>query len=236
VRPWILPVALVIFGSYGLTAGAENLRVCMGCNFAGSQLANADFSDVVYVGSNFAGAALRGASFRGAKLVAVNFQGADLQNGDFDDAECTACNFQGAKLDNATFSASRMVAANFLGFSSNVSDAALRDLFGGCFACNFRAASLAGRDLSGASLIGVDLSQADLRGTKFNGAVLCWYVIDGAQRQTKCDTMQGARVGGATFLGVLLCADPTEARSCTAITAEALRRDSGSPLDGATLP
>jgi uncharacterized protein YjbI with pentapeptide repeats len=215
---------------------ATPLHLCMECSFAGSQLAKADFSDVVYVGANFAGATLRGASFRGAKLVAANFQGADLQNADFDDVECTACNFQGAKFDGATFSAARIVAANFLGFSGNLADAALRDLLAGCFVCNFRTASLAGRDLSGVSLIGVDLSQADLRGTKFNGAVLCWYVIDGAQRQTKCDSMQGARVGGASFLGVLLCADPTEARSCVAVTADSLRRYSGSALDGATLP
>jgi uncharacterized protein YjbI with pentapeptide repeats len=236
VRVSILLFVLLVFGGSLGAAQAANLRFCFGCNFAGLQLASTDFSGVVYVGSNFAGASLRGASFRGAKLVAANFEGADLSQADFDDSECTACNFEEAKLDGATFTSTRMVAANFLKFSANVSDDMLRALLGGCYSCNFRAASFAGRDLSGVSMIGVDLSQADLRGAKLNGAVLCWYVIDGNARRTKCVTMQGARVSGASFAGVLLCADPVEAQSCTAVTADELRRDSGSTLEGATLP
>lgn len=200
------------------------------------QLAKGDYSDVVYVGSNFAGASLHGASFQGAKLVAANFQGADLTQADFDDSECTACNFEGAKLDRATFASTRMVAANFVGFSADVPDETLRALLSGCYACNFRSASLAGRDLSGASMIGVDLSQADLRGAKLNGAVLCWFVVDGSARSNKCVAMQGARVAGASFAGVLRCDDPLEAQSCSAVSAEELRRGSGSTLQGATLP
>lgn len=217
-------------------AETTNPRFCFGCNFAGTQLSNTDFSDVVYVGSNFASASLSGASFREAKLVAANFQGADLSHADFDDSECTACNFEGAKLDGATFTSARIVAANFGGFSSKLTDEALRALLSGCYSCNFRSASLAGRDLSGVSMMGADLSQADLRNAKFNGAVLCWYVVNGNARSTKCVTMHGARVEGASFAGVLLCGDPLEARSCTAVGAEELRRDSGSTLQGAIVP
>ncbi len=129
-----------------------------------------------------------------------------------------------------------MVAANFAGFSSKLSDDALRALLSTCYSCNFRGADLEGRDLSGVSMIGVDLSQADLRRAKFNGAVLCWYVVDGAQRSTKCVTMKGAHVEGASFPGVLVCEDPVQAQACTAVTAAELRRDSGSQLEGATLP
>jgi uncharacterized protein YjbI with pentapeptide repeats len=215
---------------------APPLHFCGGCNFAGSQLANTDFSNVVYVGSNFAGAELRGASFHGAKLVAANFQGADLSQADFDDVECTACNFQGAEFDGASFSNVRMVAANFGGFSGKLADASLRSLLGGCIFCDFREASLAGRDLSGTVLIGVDLSQADIRNAKFNGAVLCWYIVNGTKRATKCDTMKGAQTAGASFAGVLLCTDPTEAQSCTAVPADVLKQDSGSALEGATTP
>lgn len=222
---WTLLVALVV-----------NPHFCAGCNFAGAQLAGSDFSGGVYVGSNFAGAVLERASFRGSKLVAANFQGADLRGAAFDNAECTACNFEGAKFDGATFSGARIVAANFAGFSAVVGDDQLRALLSGCYFCNFRAASLAGRDLSGASLIGIDFSQADLRNTRFDGAVLCWYVIDGAQRTPKCVTLQGARVQGASFTGALICTDPTEARTCTAVAAAALRRDTGSELSGAVLP
>jgi uncharacterized protein YjbI with pentapeptide repeats len=236
VRRWILPVALFAVGCCTAGSSAENLRFCVGCNFAGSHPPDKDFSSVVYVASNFENTGLEHASFQGAKLVAANFQGADLRNADFDEVECTACNFSSAKLDGASFSAVRIVAASFVKFSSNLSDGALRDLLGGCFACNFREASLAGRDLSGVSMIGFDLSQADLRGTKFSGAVLCWYAIDAGKRVVKCDTLQGAQVSGASFAGVLACADPSEARSCTAISAEDLRRYSGSSLDGATLP
>lgn len=195
-----------------------------------------DFTGVVYVGTNFAGAELQRASFRGAKLVAANFQGADLRGAAFDGAECTACNFQSATFDGATFSGVRIVAANFSGFLGAVADDQLRELLGGCFVCDFRTSSLAGRDLSGVSLLGVDLSEADLRNAKFNGAVLCWYAVDGAQRVTKCDAMQGARVEGASFRGARICADPADPRTCAPVTAASLRKESGSALKGAALP
>ena len=232
----VLPIGLAIWVCAAGGAQAANLHFCFGCNFGSAQLGGSDFSDVVYVGSNFAGAELHGASFRGAKLVAANFQGADLSQADFDESECTACNFAGAKLDGASFTSTRMVAVNFDDFSSKLSDEALRALLSGCYKCDFRGAQLAGRDLSGVSMMGLDLSQADLRGVKFNGAVLCWYAVNGTQRSTQCTTMKEARVAGASFLGVIVCADPLEAQSCTAVTAAELRRDAGSQLEGATLP
>jgi uncharacterized protein YjbI with pentapeptide repeats len=232
----LLLFALLVFGCAAGVAQAANPRFCFGCNFTGTTLANRDFSGGVYIAANFAGATLAGASFHGAKLVGANFQDADLSQADFGDSECTACNFEGAKLDGATFTSTFIVAANFAGFSAKISDEGLRALLSACYKCDFRGASLSGRDLSGVSMIGVGLSKADLRGVKFNGAVLCWYAVDGAQRSTQCDNMQGARVGGASFAGVLVCADPVEAQSCTAVTADELRRDSGSTLEGATLP
>jgi uncharacterized protein YjbI with pentapeptide repeats len=208
----------------------------MGCNYAGLQLAGHDFSGDVLIAANFAGAQLSGASFRGAKLVAANFQGADLSHLTFDAAECTACNFKAAKLDGATFSGSRIVAANFVGFAAAVTDAALRDLLGGCVACDFRRASLGGRDLSGTAIMGIDLTGADLRNTKFDGAVLCWYVANGSQRSTKCVTLKDAKVDGASFRGVRICRDPSDAATCAPVTAVALQRDSDSQLSGAALP
>lgn len=225
-----------MFVTFLFAALVAPLHFCTGCDFAGSQLTNYDFSGAIYVGSNFAGATLQRASFRQARLVAANFQGADLRGAAFDGAECTACNFEGAKFDGATFAGVRMVAANFKGFAAALSDAALRDLLSGCIVCNFRASSLANRDLSGVSLVGVDLGQSDLSGTRFDGAMLCWYVVDHARRVTKCDTMTGARVTGASFRGVRVCTDPADAQTCTVVTAHALRRDSDSPLSGALFP
>ena len=208
----------------------------MGCNFLGAQLANENFDGVVYVGSNFQNAILTNGSFRGAKFIAANFEGADLRGAVFDGAECTACNFKGAKFDGASFAGARMTAANFSGFAAKLADAQLRALLSGCVACDFQKASLAGRDLSGLPLVSVDFSQADLRGTKFDGAALCWYAADQTQRASKCDPMPGALVTGASFVNVQLCTDPFEPKTCTPVTAAALRRDSGSTLDGAILP
>jgi len=238
---WALLAAVVLAWSLRQDAVAQTaspaiLHYCMGCNFSAATLSGGDFSGVTYVGTNFAGTLLERASFRGAHLVAANFQGADLRGAAFDDVECMACNFEGAKLDAATFAGVRMIAANFSGFSAAVSDADLRGLMGGCVACSFRSAMLAGRDLSGVTMIDVDLSQADLRNARFNGAVLCWYVVNGSQRGAKCNKLTGARVDGASFLGILICADPSEARSCTAVTAADLRRQSEATLAGATLP
>ena len=212
------------------------LHFCMGCNFAGAQLGAAQFGGGIYVGANFAGAFLERADFRGAKLVAANFQGADLRSALFDGAQCTACNFEGTKLDGASFAGAGMVAANFDAFKATLADASLRGLLSGCMVCNFRGASLTGRDLSGVTLMGNDFSQADLRGTKFDGAAICWYVVNGAQRTTKCDAMKNALVAGASFRGVRICEDPTRPTSCIPVTAAALRSGVGSSLDGALLP
>ena len=241
MRVWPLPWALVLVvffraAAWAQSGGAPEPHYCMGCNFAGAQLAGRDFSGGVLVGSNFAGAQLSGASFHGAKIVAANFQGADLSRVTFDAAECTACNFQAAKLDGATFSGARLVAANFVGFASAVTDAALRDLLGACVVCNFQMASLAGHDLSGTSTIGVDLTGADLRNTRLDGSVLCWYVVNGSERSTKCAMLKDARVDGASFRNVRICRDPSDATTCAQVTAAALQRDSGSQLSGAALP
>ncbi|MBV9332431.1 MAG: pentapeptide repeat-containing protein [Candidatus Eremiobacteraeota bacterium] len=233
---WILGLLVLTGLAASAQSGEPIPHYCMGCNFAGSPLAGRDFSGDVLVGANFEGAQLSAATFRGTKIVASNFSGADLRGVSFDAAECTACNFQDAKLDGATFAGVRMVAANFGGYAAATTDAALRDLIGGCTACNFQGASLAGRDLRGISMIGVDLARADLRNTRFDGSVLCWYVVDGTQRGTKCVGLKDARVNGASFLGVRRCRDPSDGATCTPVTAAALQRDSGSPLSGAVLP
>lgn len=217
------------------SAGAQTVsRVCTGCNFAGAALAAADFTNGIYIGNNFAGANLERASFRGAKLVAANFQGADLRGAAFDNSDCTACNFLGAKLDGATFSGVRMTAANFEGFAAAIDDGQLRQLFSGCVSCNFAKGRLSGRDLSGATLIVMDFSQADLRGTNFTGTILCWNNIAGSHREVKCATMNGAQVAGAKFVNIRLCDDPIDRLGCTTVDADALRRYSGSALDGAS--
>jgi uncharacterized protein YjbI with pentapeptide repeats len=217
-------------------AVAQPSRLCMGCDFAAKQLGGSDFSGVLYIGANFAGAALGRASFRGAKLVAANFERADLRGAAFDGVECTACNFGDAKLDGATFTNALMVAANFRGFAAAVADSQLRALLSRCISCTFTGASLAGRDLSGIALLAVDFSNADLRGTKFDGSELCWYAGNGAGRATKCDTMAGARMEGASLRGVTLCSDPGDDKTCTAVDAATLRSLTGSSLAGATLP
>jgi uncharacterized protein YjbI with pentapeptide repeats len=218
------------------SSGAQTVsRVCTGCNFAGAALAEANFTNGIYIGSNFAGANLERASFRGAKLVAANFQGADLRGAAFDNADCTACNFLDAKFDGATFSGVRMTAANFQGFGATIDDAQLRALLTGCVSCNFAKSNLSHHDLSNATLIVMDFSQADLRGTNFTGAILCWNNVSGSQRNVKCATMRDAQVTGATFANIRLCDDPIDRTGCTSIDPNNLRRYSDSSLDGATV-
>ena len=230
-------VAVAVLSLLGPQRGdAAVPKFCSGCNFAGGNLAGSIFDDGTYVGVNFEGADLRGASFRGARLMAINFDGANLENGAFDGAQCTACNFSAAKLSGATFTKVTMLAANFKNFAARVDDAQLRSLLSGCVSCNFSGAELAGRDLSGATLLSVDLSGADLRGTRFDGAVLCWETIEGTKAQIGCDTMANAQTAGASFAEVMRCEDPIARRACTLVDAKTLIQKAGSPLQGAVLP
>ncbi|HEY2474750.1 MAG TPA: pentapeptide repeat-containing protein [Candidatus Cybelea sp.] len=210
-------------------------KFCMGCNFAGAALANADFSGAFYVGSNFDRAQLTGASFHGARMIAANFHNADLRGARFEDVDCLACNFAGASLDRATFSHVRFTAANFVGFAAAVDDVSLRELLSGCIACNFSRGILAGRDLSGLPLISVDFSHTDLSGATLSGAVLCWYDGNALPRRTKCDQMNGAALAGAKLDHVQVCVDPLARSGCEAVTPDELRRESGAQLDGAIL-
>jgi uncharacterized protein YjbI with pentapeptide repeats len=207
-------------------------KLCSGCNFAGAQLAGSDLTKAVYVGVNFEGANLERISFRNARILAANFKDADLRGAAFDGAECLACNFEGAKLDGATFTGVQMLAANFKGFAASVDSQQLRGLLSGCMTCNFSGASLAGRDFSGITLISVDFSQADLRNTKFDGAVLCWYSVNGAQRTMACNKMADAIIEGASFRNVQICDNPWERQGCVPVDAATLRKQSGLPLSG----
>lgn len=209
---------------------------CFGCNYAGAKLAGSDLTRATYIAANFEGADLSRASFRNARIVAANFENADLRGAAFDGAQCTACNFIGARLDGATFVGAQMMAANFKNFAASVTDEQLRQLLGGCVSCNFAGSKLAGRDLSGIPLLSVDLSGADLQGTRFDGAVLCWYVTNETQRQPACDKMAGAETSAASFSGVLLCEDPLDRSTCRPVDADVLRANTGSPLSGAALP
>ncbi len=211
-------------------------KFCAGCKYTAAKLAGSDFSHGLYSGVDFEGAELSGASFRNARILAANFENADLRNAAFDDAQCTACNFLGAKLDGATFTGTQMMAANFKSFAASVTDEQLRQLLAGCAFCNFAGAKLSGRDLSGIPLISVDLSGADLRGTRFEGAVLCWIVMNETRRQPTCDKLGGAQTSAANFSGVLLCEDPSDRRTCSPVDAAMLRANTGSPLSGAALP
>jgi len=217
-------------------ASADVPRLCTGCKFGGERLAGADFSNATYVGTDFSSADLSGASFRGAKLIAANFADAVLRDAAFDGAICVACEFKGARLDGATFTGAQFTAADFLGFSSSLGSAALRDLLSQCVSCNFRGGNLAGANLSGSTLVSVDFSQADLRGAIFDGAVLCWYSVVEQQQQEFCNTMKDAKVDGASFRGVLVCANPPVRSTCAPVDAATLKRYAGSPLTGATLP
>ena len=211
-------------------------KFCTGCNYAGAKLAGSDFTRGAYIGVNFAGADLAGASFRNARILAANFENADLRGAAFDSAQCTACNFIGARLDGATFTGTQMMAANFKNFAASVTDEQLRQLLAGCVSCNFTGSKLAGRDLSGIALVSVDLSGADLQGTRFDGAVLCWTVMNETQRRPTCDKMAGAQTSAASFAGVLLCENPPDRSTCHSVDAEMLRANTGSPLSGAALP
>ena len=221
--------------------GAENTstkvqKFCAGCKFTAAKLAGSDFTRATYIGVDFEGADLSGSSFRQARLLAINFQNADLRNAAFDGSQCMACNFLGAKLDGATFTGTLMTASNFKGFAASIPDEQLRQLLSGCVACNFAGSNLAGRDLSGIPLLSVDFSQADLSGVRFDGAVLCWNVTQGAKRQATCDTMRGAQTSATNFANVLLCDDPMDRSTCVPVDADMLRQDTGSPLTGAALP
>lgn len=211
-------------------------KFCAGCNFANAKLAGADLTHAKYIGVNFQSADLSGVSFRNARIVAANFENADLRNAAFDGAQCTACNFLGARLDGTTFTGVQMMAANFKSFAASVTDEQLRQLLAGCFTCNFAGSQLAGRDLTGIPLISVDFSGANLQGTRFDGSVLCWNVVEKTQRHPACDKMAGAQTSAASFAGVLLCDDPMDRSTCKPVDEGMLRANTGSPLTGAALP
>jgi uncharacterized protein YjbI with pentapeptide repeats len=211
-------------------------KLCTGCNFAGAQLAGSDLTKAVYAGVNFEGANLERVSFRNARILAANFKGADLRGAAFDGAACLACNFEGAKLDGATFTGVQMLAANFKGFAAAVDSQELRALLSGCITCNFSGASLAGRDFSGLTIISVDFSQADLRNTRFDGAALCWYSVNGAERTMTCNKMADALVDGATFRNVQICDNPLERQGCVPVDLATLRKQTDLPLSGTPPP
>ncbi len=217
-------------------APAAPPKFCFGCNYAAAKLAGSNLTRATYIGANFERADLSGVSFRNARIVAANFENADLRDATFDGSQCTACNFSGAKLDGATFTDVQMMAANFKNFAASVTDQQLRQLLAGCVSCNFAGSKLAGRDLTAIPLLSVDFSDADLRGTRFDGAVLCWSVVNGTRRQPACDKMAGAETSAASFAGVLICEDPMDRSTCTPVDAAMLRANTGSALSGAALP
>ncbi len=216
--------------------GPQIPKFCSGCNFSGAKLPGSNFDNGTYIGVNFAGADLHRSSFRAARLLAANFENANLQGVAFDGAQCTACNFSGTQLSGSTFLKVIVVAANFKDFAAKVADDQLRSLLSGCVSCDFSGANLAGRNLSGATLLSVDLSRADLRGTRFDGAVVCWKTVQESQSETHCDPMAGARTAGTIFTGVVLCDDPVDRAGCNPVSAKTLTEKVGSPLQGAVLP
>jgi uncharacterized protein YjbI with pentapeptide repeats len=234
-----LLVALCAIAS--ASAAAQNAKAtvpkfCAGCNYAAAKLVGSDFTGGKYIGVNFEGADVSGASFRDARILAANFENADLRNAAFDGAQCTACNFIGAKLGGATFTGAQMMAANFKDFAASVTDEQLRQLLSGCVSCNFSGGRLAARDLTGIPLLSVDFSGADLQGTRFDGAILCWDMMNETQRQPACDKMGGAQTSAASFAGVLICENPMDRSTCSPVDAAMLRANTGSPLSGAALP
>jgi uncharacterized protein YjbI with pentapeptide repeats len=237
--PWMALASMCAIAP--ISAGAQNAqpavpKFCAGCNYAGANLAGADFTRAAYIGTNFAGTNLNGASFRNARILAANFENADLRNAAFDGVQCTACNFIGARFDGASFTGAQMMAANFKNFSASVTDEQLRQLLAGCVSCNFGGSQLAGRNLTEIPLISVDFSGANLQGTRFDGSVLCWNVVNGTQRRPACDKMADAQTSAASFAGVLLCDNPMDRGTCVPVDAAMLRANTGSPLSGAALP
>lgn len=209
---------------------ADEPKFCQGCNFAGAQLSNSDFSNSVLVGTDFQNATLVNATFAGSRVIAGNFQNADLRGVHFDSVDCIACNFQGARIDGATFANVKLTAATFAAFTFPIDNAELRQLLGGCLSCNFRAALLSGQDLSGLPLIGVDFTAADLRRANFTGAILCWYGGNGTTRKPVCDDMHDAQTTGAKFVNVQLCENPLTRAGCTTVPMNTLRQYMGPKL------
>jgi uncharacterized protein YjbI with pentapeptide repeats len=232
-------LALVTLCPIGARAGVP--KVCTGCNLAGSNLRGDDFSNAVYIGANFSGSDLERVNFSHANLTGADFENADLRKADFSEANCTGCNLEGARLDGATFDGTNVTGGNLRGFDGRIGDAVLRSLLDRCVGCNLSDAKLGRRDLSGIRLIGIDFSSADLRGTKFDGAQVCWHNTDHVDgydiRSTiDCIDLRGAQVAGASFRGVKLCDSAGGSRSCSAVDAQTLRRYSDSDLTGAILP
>jgi uncharacterized protein YjbI with pentapeptide repeats len=128
---------------------------------------------------------------------------------------CFGCNYAGAALAGSDFSEAvnfhnaDLRNAAFDGATFAKARMVAANFSGFASSVDFSESSLGGRDLSGVALIATKFAKADLRGTNF---------------------------AGANFASVQLCDDPLARSGCTNVTAAALRKNSGSDLDGAALP
>ncbi|GJH24598.1 DUF2169 domain-containing protein [Caballeronia novacaledonica] len=162
-------------------------------SFAGSRLADADFTRALLHGADLSETDLQRARFMQASAAASTFakadlRGAQLADADFTGADCTASKLNEADLRGAIFDQSKLAGADLS-------------------ACRAQHASFTDADLSGAKFIGADLVAASFSGSRLAG---CDFSAS-ACRQAE---FYGAHAQQAVFTDADLSQSRADAKTC----------------------
>ncbi|MFP4519775.1 MAG: pentapeptide repeat-containing protein [Oceanicaulis sp.] len=207
---------------------------CQGCDFADSNLANAqflggdfssaDFSHAELLGARMADMTFSGADFAHtslseARLNAVSFSGADLSDADFQRARLHQVDFAGARLERTRFTGTVMMQVSFAGADlgrAEARDAVLRQV-------DFTSADMRGAQFSQAHFFGAALRAADLRSATLTGAIF-------EQADLTEADFRSADLTDARFVSVDLTG--ADFRSAHGLAADSFRQVCGARIDG----
>jgi len=134
-----------------------------GLDLSKLDLTGADFSGAMLDKTSFAGSVLADANFTQALAREADFSAADLERAQFAKASAASSTFAQAKLRNA-----QLVVGDFTGADFSASTLANADLRGAVF----DQAKLAGADASACQAQSASFTDGDLSGAKFNAAAL----------------------------------------------------------------
>ncbi|CAL8478535.1 DUF2169 domain-containing protein [Caballeronia sp. S22] len=162
-------------------------------SFAGSRLADADFTQALLHGADLSETDLQRARFTQSSAAASTFakadlRGAQLADADFTGADCSASKLNQADLRGAIFDLSKLAGTDLS-------------------ACRAQHASFTDADLSGAKFIGADLVAASFSGSRLAG---CDFSAS-ACRQAE---FYGAQAQQAVFTDADLSQSRADAKTC----------------------
>ncbi|MFM0516239.1 MULTISPECIES: DUF2169 domain-containing protein [Caballeronia] len=162
-------------------------------SFAGSRLADADFTRALLHGADLSETDLQRARFTQSSAAASTFakadlRGAQLADADFTGADCSASKLNEADLRGAIFDRSKLAGADLS-------------------ACRAQHASFTDADLSGAKFIGADLVAASFSGSRLAGS-------DFSAAACRQAEFYGAQAQQAVFTDADLSQSRADAKTC----------------------